>query len=123
MGIAGVTSLADTATKVPAVKSRAGMEGETREAPALVWNEVFCSGQPLDGEWGPRARSLVKEPGEGERLVMVAEFQRRMVELGERLEGLMESSLMHQEAFLLRFLRGANWDVEEAVRLISNSHA
>ena len=99
------------------------MEGETREAPALVWNEVFCSGQPLDGEWGPRARSLVKEPGEGawlgvwyisfscpfcsfppveERLVMVAEFQRRMVELGERLEGLMESSLMHQEAFLLR---------------------
>jgi len=57
-----------------------------------------------------------------EREDKLVEFRKRIVTLGEELEGLAASSLMQEEAFLVRFLRGSNWDVEMASNLVASSH-
>lgn len=84
-------------------------------------HEGFCADLPLEGSWWKKAADLVMEvPEDRERAVR--ELRTRVELLGKELEGLAESSLMQEEAFLVRFLRGANWDVEEAGRLIATSH-
>ena len=60
--------------------------------------------------------------GPDEREEKLVEFRKRIVTLGEELEGLAASSLMQEEAFLVRFLRGSNWDVEIATNLVASSH-
>merc|ERR1711963_824643 len=86
--------------------------------------ESFCSASSssLDGVcWQERARQLVAEVPE-ERETKLAEFRERIALLGEELEGLAESKLLKEEAFLVRFLRGSNWDVDIAAGLIAGSH-
>ena len=75
-----------------------------------------------------------------ERASKLAEFRERIALLGKELEGLAESKLLKEEAFLvrfllsqshpphplpsisLRFLRGSNWDVDIGAELIAGSH-
>jgi len=83
--------------------------------------EVFCSSQGLEGIWKERAKRLVAEVPE-ERASKLAEFRERINLLSEELEGLAGSKLLKEESFLVRFLRGSNWDVDIGAGLIAGSH-
>merc|ERR1712212_1209399 len=70
--------------------------------------EAFCSSQGLEGVWLERAKQLVAEVPE-ERASKLAEFRERI-------------GLLNEESFLVRFLRGSNWDVDIGAGLIAGSH-
>jgi len=85
--------------------------------------EAFCSAQDSleEGVWLERANKLVAEVPE-ERASKLAEFRERINLLGEELEGLADSNLLKEKSFLVRFLRGSNWDVDIGAGLIAGSH-
>jgi len=85
--------------------------------------EAFCSAQDSleEGVWLERAKKLVAEVPE-ERASKLAEFRERINLLGEELEGLADSNLLKEKSFLVRFLRGSNWDVDIGAGLIAGSH-
>lgn len=95
-----------------------GMAASTAKMPTV---EPFCSSERLDEVWMERAQQLVAEVPE-ERASKLAEFRERIALLGKELEGLAESKLLKEEAFLVRFLRGSNWDVDIGAELIAGSH-
>merc|ERR1711971_334892 len=96
-----------------------GMAAPSAKMPTV---EAFCSSQgSLEGIWLERAKQLVGEVPE-ERASKLAEFRERIGLLSEQLEGLAGSKLIKEESFLIRFLRGSNWDVDIGAELIAGSH-
>jgi len=86
-----------------------------------IVEEDFCNGDGLDLHWQEIAKDLVNETPET-REGAVLRFRERINEIQDSLSGLGDSWLIQNEQFLVRYLRGASWDVEEAVTLLTASH-
>jgi len=85
-----------------------------------IEKEEFCSNQPLDEKWEHLAETLVKEHKDLKE-VLLQEFKDK-IESDVELVKLVESDLVKDEQFLIRYLRGANWTVDTAVELITASY-
>jgi len=85
-----------------------------------VEREAFCLNEKLDEKWQNLAKSLIKENVE-EKEDLLNEFKEKIASNIELVK-LADSDLVKDEAFLIRYLRGANWRVQTAVELITASY-
>jgi len=86
-----------------------------------VEKEVFCSIAGLDEQWQSLAKTLISEDFEKNNELL--EQFKKEISSNVELKELSKSELAEDDSFLIRYLRGSNWRVDTAVRLISSSHA
>eukprot|EP00092_Neocalanus_flemingeri_P033223 GFUD01036129.1.p1 GENE.GFUD01036129.1~~GFUD01036129.1.p1 ORF type:complete len:295 (+),score=69.41 GFUD01036129.1:117-1001(+) len=85
-----------------------------------VEREAFCSDQKLDEKWQNLAKTLIYENID-EKEDLLKEFKEKIASNIELVK-LAESDFVKDDAFLIRYLRGANWRVPNAVELIKASY-